>query len=146
MQRVLSKSILKSVLASLFAMAFVVSVASAKLPSFGRTADKADKSATVDIPANTQVPNGPALAPGTYKVKVLSESGTPQVGFYKGGTLVGQATASLVDNGRKSEETAVHFNNANGTKVLTQIDVSGWSKSIEFGPTAGASDSTQSGQ
>jgi hypothetical protein len=143
MQRVVSKSILKSVLASLFAMAFVVSVASAKFPSFG---DKADKSATVDIPANTQVPNGPTLAPGTYKVKVLSESGTPQVGFYKGGTLVGQAAASLVDQGRKSNETAAHFNNANGNKVLTQIDVTGWTKSIEFGPTAGASGSAQSGQ
>ena len=146
MQRLVSKSILKSVLAALFAMAFVVSVASAKLPSFGHSAEKADKSATVNIPTETQVPNGPTLAPGTYKVKVLSDSGTPQVGFYQGSKLVGQAAASLVDRGRKSEETAAHFDNANGSKVLTQIDVNGWSKSIEFGPAAGGSGSSQSGQ
>jgi len=146
MQRLVSKSILKSVLASLFAMAFVVSVASAKFPGVGGSAEKADKSATINILASTQVPNGPTLAPGTYKVKVLSESGTPQVVFYKGGTLVGQAAASLVDKGRKSEETAAHFDSANGNKVLTQIDVSGWSKSIEFGPTPGANGPIQTGQ
>lgn len=146
MQRVVSNSILKSVLASLLAMAFVASVASAKLPSFSRSADKAQKSATLEIPASTQVPNGPTLAPGTYKVKVLGESGTPQVAFYKGSKLVGQVTGSLVDQGHKSSETAAHFNNANGNQVLTQIDVNGWSKSIEFGSTAGAGASAQSGQ
>ncbi len=143
MQRVVSKSILKSVLASIFAMAFVVSVASAKFPSLGRDSEK---SATVDIPSSTQVPNGPTLAPGTYKVKVLSESGTPQVGFYQNNKLVGQAAVSLVDRGAKSGQTDARFDDASGNHVLTQIDVSGWTKTIQFGQGSGNNGSGTSGQ
>jgi hypothetical protein len=136
MQGVVSKSILKAVLASVFALVLVAGVASAK----------GDRSATVDINQNAQVLNGPMLQPGTYQVKVLSESGTPQVGFYLNHKLVGQAAATLVDKGQKSSETAAHFNNANGNHVLTQIDVNGWTKSIQFGPSTGANGSIESGQ
>lgn len=145
MQGVVSKSVSKSLLTSfvtsLFALVFVAGVASAKPRNRG-----VEKSATIDISQSTQVLNGPALQPGTYKVKVLGESGTPQVGFYRGGKLVGQAPAKLVDEGSKSIETAAHFNNSNGSRVLTQIDVQGSTKSIQFGASTGASGSPESGQ
>jgi len=144
MQGVVSKSVFKSLLtsvvASLFALVFVAGVASAK-----RRDRSADKVATVEIDQSTQVLNGPTLQPGTYQVKLLGESGTPQVGFYQNDNLVGQAPAKLVDEGSRSNETAAHFNNANGSRVLTQIDVDGWTKSIQFG-SAGASGSAESGQ
>jgi len=138
MQRVVSKSVSKSlltsVLTSVFALVFVAGVASAK---------QREKVATVDIAQSAQVLNGPTLQPGTYQVKLLGESGNSQVAFYQGGKLVAQAPATLVDQGTKSTETAAHFNDANGNHVLTQIDVDGWTKSIQFGPSAGASGSAQ---
>jgi hypothetical protein len=134
MQRAVSKSIF----ASIVSLAFVASVASARLPRFGHASEK---SATVDIAQTAQVPNGPTLKPGTYQVTLLSESGTPQVGFYQNGKLVGQATAELVDQRDKSSETEVHYNNAGGQSVLTEIEVSGWTKSIEFGQAPGGGQS-----
>lgn len=135
MQGVVSKSIV----ASLMSLALVVSVASAKR---GRSSDKA---ATVEITENAQVPNGPSLQPGTYKVALLSDSATPQVGFYQNGKLVGQAAAQVVDENQKSPDTEVHFNSASGTSMVTEIDVSGWTKRIQFGQQGGAG-SSQSGQ
>jgi hypothetical protein len=134
MLRVVSKSIL----ASIAALALTAGIASAKFP--GRNSEK---SATVGISQSTQVPNGPTLRPGTYEVKLLSEAGTPQVGFYQNHKLVGQAPASLVSQGSKSTLTDVHLNNASGQSVLTQIDVNGWTKSIEFGQPSGSSGSGQ---
>ena len=136
MQRVVSKSIL----ASIVSLAFVVSIASAK---FGHSAEK---SATVEITQSTQVPNGPTLPAGTYKVTLLGDSNTPQVGFYQDRKLVGQAPAKLVDQKSKSNDTEVYVDNAGGHSVLTEIDVNGWTKSIQFGNAASGSGSGQSGQ
>lgn len=138
MQRVVSKSIL----ASIVSLAFLASIASAKFPGFGHSSEKA---ASVDITQTAQVPNGPSLQPGTYKVALLSDSATPQVGFYLNGKLVGQAAAQVVDQSKKSPDTEVHFNNAGGNSTVTEIDVSGWTKKIEFGQS-GSSGSSQSGQ
>jgi hypothetical protein len=132
MQRVVSKSIL----ASIAALALVAGLASAKSRS-------SQKTATVDIGATTQVPNGPTLQPGTYEVRVAGDSTTPQVSFYQNNKLVGQAPASLVDQSAKSALTDVHLNNASGQSVLTEIDISGWAKSIQFGEAAGSSGSAQ---
>jgi hypothetical protein len=139
MQRVVSKSIL----ASIVALAFVASIASARFPGLGHSSEK---SATVTIPQSTQVPNGPTLQPGTYQVSIVSGSGTPQIAFYQDRKLVGQASAELVDQGRKSNDTEAHINSATGKAVLTEIDVSGWTKSIQFGQAAGGSGSGESGQ
>jgi hypothetical protein len=137
MQRVVSKSIL----ASIVSLAFVASIASAKW-SFGHSSEK---SANVELTQSAQIPNGPALQPGTYKVALLSDSATPQVGFYQNGKLVGQAAAQVVDQSKKSPDTEVHLNNAGGNSTVTEIDVSGWTKKIEFGQS-GSSSSSQSGQ
>jgi hypothetical protein len=88
MQRVVSKSIL----ASFVSLAFVVSIASAKFPSFGHSSEK---TATIDIAQSAQVPNGPVLKAGTYKVALQSDSATTQVSFYQNGKLVGQAPAEV---------------------------------------------------
>lgn len=130
MKRVVSKSIF----ASIVSLAFLASMASAKFPSFGHSSDK---SGTVEVTKSVQIPNGPTLAPGTYKVAVLGDSSTPQVGFYQGSKLVGQAAAQLVDQGQKSPDTEMHIDNSGNNSVVTEIDVSGWTKKIEFGQTAG---------
>jgi hypothetical protein len=135
MQRVVSKSIL----ASIVSLAFVASIASAK---WGHSSEK---SASIEITQSAQVPNGPALQAGTYKVELLSDSATPQVGFYQDGKLVGQAAAQVVDQNQKSPDTEVHLNTAAGNAVITEIDFSGWTKKIEFGQS-GSSGSSQSGQ
>lgn len=133
MQRVVSKSIL----ASIVSLAVLIGIASAKSSS--------EKTATVEISQNAQVPNGPTLQAGTYQVALLNESGTPQVGFYQDKKLVGQAPVQLVDQGRKSVDTEVHTNNVGGNSMLTEIDVMGWTKSLQFGQGAGGSSSNQSG-
>jgi hypothetical protein len=126
MQRVISKSIF----ASIVSLALAASIASAKFPGLGHSSQK---SATIEIGQTVQVPNGPTLQPGTYQVTLLSDSDTPQVGFYQDGKLVGQAAAQVVDQGQKSPDTEVHTNNSGSNSVVTEIDVSGWTKRIEFG-------------
>jgi hypothetical protein len=137
MQRVVSKSIL----ASIVSLAFVASIASAKW-GFGHSSEK---SANVELTQSAQLPNGPTLQAGTYKMALLSDSTTPQVGFYQDGKLVGQATGQVVDQNQKSPDTEVHFNTAGGTATVTEIDVSGWTKRIEFGQQGGSGPSS-SGQ
>jgi hypothetical protein len=139
MQGVVSKSIV----ASIVSLAFVVSIASAKFPGRGHSAEK---SASVEIPQSAQVPNGPTLPPGTYKVELLGDSPSSQVGFYQNGKLVGQAIAQVVDQNEKSSATEVLLDTSGGSAVLTEIDVSGWTKKIEFGQASSASASDQSGQ
>ena len=139
MQRVVSKC----VLASIVSLAFAASMAFAKFPGSARSSEKA---ATVDFAQSAQVPNGPTLQAGTYKVALLGDSATTEVGFYQNGELIGKAAATLVDQGRKSNDTETHINSAGGNRVVTEIDVAGWTKSIQFGQPAGASSSGQSGQ
>jgi hypothetical protein len=136
MQRVVSKSIL----ASIVCLAVMVGSASAKA---GRSSEKMG---TIEISQNAQVPNGPTLQAGTYQVALLNESGTPQVGFYQGRKLVGQAPVQVVDQGRKSVDTEVHTNSVAGNTVVTEIEVVGWTTSLQFGQAAGGSGSSQSGQ
>jgi len=137
MQRVVSRSIV----ASIVSLAFVAGIASAKW-GFGHSSEKA---ATVELTQKARVPNGPTLQPGTYKVELLSDSATPQVGFYQSGKLVGQAAAEVVNQNQKSPDTEVHLNTAGQNAVVTEIDVSGWTKRIEFG-RQGSGGSSQSGE
>ena len=133
----------KSILASIVSLAFVASIASAKFPGRGQSAQK---SASIEIAQTAQVPNGPTLQPGIYKLELLGDSASSQVGFYQNGKLVGQAVAQVVDQNEKSSATEVHIDSTAGTATLTEIDVSGWTKKIEFGQAAGAGASGQSGQ
>jgi hypothetical protein len=119
MQRI----VFKSIFASIASLALAASIASAK---------SHNKSTTIEIVQSAQVPNGPTLQPGTYKVTVLGDSDTPLVGFYQDGKLVGQAAAQLVEQGQKSPNTEARTDNSGGSSVLTEIDVNGWTKKIEF--------------
>jgi hypothetical protein len=121
MQGVVSKSIL----ATIVSLAVAASIASARSHS-------AQKTATVEITQSTRVPNGPTLQPGSYKLAVLSDSATPQVGFYQNGKLVGQAPAQLVDQNEKSSVSEVDVDTAGDSAVVTEIDIAGWTKKIEF--------------
>jgi len=126
----------KSIFASFVSLAFVASFAAAKFPGFGHSSEKA---ATIDVAQSVQVPNGPVLKAGSYKVFLMSDSATTQVGFYQDGKLVGQAPVQMVDQGSKSDVTEVHTDTTNGNAVVTEIDVNGWTKSIQFGQRAGGS-------
>ena len=126
----------QSIFASIVSLALAASIASAKFPGLGHSSQK---SATIDIVQTAQVPNGPTLQPGTYKVSLLGDSATPQVEFYQDGKLVGQAAAQLVEQGQKSPDTEVHTHTSGSTSVVTEIDVNGWTKKIEFGQQLSAS-------
>jgi hypothetical protein len=132
MQGVVSKSIV----ATIVSLAFVASIASARFHS-------AQKTGTVEITESAQVPNGPTLPAGTYKVAVLGDSATAQVGFYQNGKLVGQAPAELVDQNEKSPATGIYLDNSGGSSVVTGIEIGGWTKKIEFMQATGESASGQ---
>lgn len=125
MQGVMSKSIV----ATIISLAVAAGIASARSHS-------AQKSATVEVTQVTQVPNGPTLQPGSYKVTVPEDSATPQVGFYQNGKLVGQAPAQVVDQNEKRPVTGVYLNTAGDSAVVTEIDIAGWTKKVEFGQAA----------
>jgi hypothetical protein len=102
----------------------------------------AQKSADVDFAETTKVPNGPTLEPGTYKVALLNESSAPEVGFYQGGKLVGQAPVKLVEQGQKIRQTQVSSNLVDSnTRVLNEMDFSGWTQKIVFGGSSANSGS-----
>jgi hypothetical protein len=92
-----------------------------------------EKSASVDIADVTKIPGGPTLQPGTYRVTLLNPSSAPEIGFYQGGKLVGQAPVKLVDQGKKISQTEVLTNaEPNHTNVLTEMDLSGWTQKLMF--------------
>jgi hypothetical protein len=134
MQGVVSKSVVAT--ATIVSLALVASIASARSHS-------AQKTATVEVTETAQIPNGPTLAPGSYKVAVLGDSATAQVGFYQNGKLVGQAPAEVVDQNEKSPVTGVYLDSSGGSTVVTEIHIGGWTKKIEFMQAAGESASGQ---
>jgi len=93
----------------------------------------AQRSADVDFTETIKVPNGPTLQPGTYKVALLNDSSAPEVGFYQGSKLVGQAPVKLVDQGEKIRETEFTADLLDShTRVITEMNFSGWTEKIVF--------------
>jgi len=131
----------KSVLTAAVAVLLGAGLLSAKFPTL--KSQHTDQKAEVEVLKTSQLPDGSTLSPGQYKVALLSESGTTQAAFYLNGSLVTKAPVELVDQPRKSSDTEVHYNDASGAHVLTQIDVSGWTKSLVFSPASGAGTSAK---
>jgi hypothetical protein len=102
------------------------------------------KSADIDLIATTKVPNGPTLRAGSYTVTLLNGSGTPEVGFYRDGKLVGQAPVKLVDQEKKITETEVLADTKDDhTQVVTEMDLRGWTQKVVF---SGSDASSGSGE
>jgi len=113
----------KSTLATIAMVLFAASMAFAGFPGRGHSSQK---SGSIDIFAISQVPNGPTLQAGTYKLTLINDSSQPAIEFYRDGNLVGRAPIKLVDAGKKIPETEVDSNNQNdGGHVITEVDLSG---------------------
>jgi len=102
------------------------------------------KSANIEVTEINQVPGGPTLEPGSYKVVLLNDSSTPEVAFYRNGKLIGQAPVKLVDQGKKFQQTEISANMQDDhTELITEMDLSGWTEKVIF---TGSGASSASGQ
>jgi hypothetical protein len=121
----------KSTLGTIAVVLFAAGIAFAKFPVHLHSSQN---SASVDIVDTLQIPNGPTLEPGSYKVTLSNDSSTPEVEFYRKGELVGQVPVKLVAQGKKINQTQIKTNTQdNGTQSITAIDLSGWTQEIVFG-------------
>jgi hypothetical protein len=118
---------------SILTLAVVTFTSSMALAGFPGYHHSSQKSASVDIAEATKIPGGPTLQPGTYRVTLLSPSSTPEIEFYQGGKLVGQAPVKLVDQGKKISQTElVSHTGPDHTNVLTEMDLRGWTQKLKF--------------
>ena len=82
--------------------------------------------------------------PALYKVVLLNDSSTPEVGFYRDGKLIGQAPVKLVDQGKKFQETEVDANILDDhSAVITEMHLTGWTEKLIF---SGSDTGSASGQ
>ena len=73
-----------------------------------------------------------------------NNSTTPEIGFYQNGKLVAQVPAKLVDQGKKFDETAIHYDTQGAnTHVITEMDLSGWKEKVLFGQNDSGAGSTK---
>ena len=93
------------------------------------------KSADIYIFNPAQIPDGPALKPGNYRITVMDSSDAPQVAFYSNDNLVGKTTAQLVSEQKAPDHTSVRylFRDQNDP-IVSEIDVKGWTQRIVFSP------------
>ena len=119
------------------------SMAFAKFPSLdiGRSSKK---SADVEIDQAARIPGGPTLQSGKYKVVLNNNSTTPEIGFYQNDNLVAQVPAKLVEQGKKFDKTAIHYDTRGAnTQVITEMDLDGWKEEVVFGQNDSGAGSTK---
>ena len=144
----------KSTLGTLAVVLLATGTAFARFPGHGHSSQK---SGSIDVTQTTRVPNGPTLEPGTYKVTLINGSTTPEVefrrtaklsdGWSQDGKLVGQAPVKLVDQDKKIDQTQFEATKQDdGTWVMDEIDLSGWTQKITFGASGAASAASSSGE
>jgi hypothetical protein len=130
-----------SILSTTGAMLLAAGITFAGLPGIHHSSRK---SADIDITETTKVPGGPTLEAGTYKVLLLNESDTPEVGFYQGDKLIGQAPVKLDDQGKKFQRTEFVASILDDhSKLITEIRPGGWTEKIVFSASDGSSASGQ---
>lgn len=105
------------------------------------------RSGSLDLAHAAQVANGPNLPAGHYRVELAQNTSKPEVLFYRQGKLVAQApTAQLVERTKKSDMNKVYFNTASGKRVITQLDLKGWTQNIVFNsPNKGSTSAAGTG-
>ena len=76
---------------------------------------------------------------------VLNNNSTkPEIEFYQNDKLVAQVPAKLVEQGKKINKTELLFDTqADGTQVITEMDLSGWKDKVYFGEGKGATRSVR---
>ncbi|HEY6290983.1 MAG TPA: hypothetical protein VI455_05395 [Terriglobia bacterium] len=136
------RTVSKSIFATAVAVLLATGVLSAKFPG-SKSDHSGQKPADVELVEASQLPNGSTLEPGKYKVSLLTDSGTPEAGFYQNGNLVAKSPVELVDQPQKSSDTEVHYNDAGPAHVLTQIEVYGWTKALVFSQTGAGGSSAK---
>jgi hypothetical protein len=80
----------------------------------------------------SRIANGTELQPGTYKVELTPNASSPELIFYQEGKLVAKAPVTLVNEGKKIDQTEIQYNTAADQHVITEIDVHGWRQEIKF--------------
>jgi hypothetical protein len=79
-----------------------------------------------------KIGNGQTLEPGTYRVEVEKNQDSAEVLFFQGGELVVTAAATLTEEPVKCNNTEIHSEEVDGTRVITKIWLRGWKESLVF--------------
>ena len=90
----------------------------------------------VTITDRTKLRNGSELKPGEYQVKVVKNQDTCEVLFYNSGDLSLRAPATLAVEPKKASQTQIHYEEIDGGKVITRIDLEGSKEALVFNSDA----------
>ena len=96
----------------------------------------AAKTTRVHILYKVNLQSGTMLKPGTYRVQLLSPSKSPELAFYHNRKQVAETPVKLVNQPQKIAETQIHYNAANNSHVLTEIDLKGWNQKLLLSASA----------
>ena len=113
----MSKRIGYGILATLVSMFVFLSIAAAHEINIGQRA---------------KVGDGQELEPGTYRVEVERNQNSAEVLFFQGEELAATAHATLTMEAVKCNNTEVHSEEVDGTRVITKIWLRGWKESLAF--------------
>jgi hypothetical protein len=86
----------------------------------------------INIGQRVKVGTDAELEQGTYRVEVERNQNSAEVLFYQGEELVAAAQAKLTKEEVKSNQTEVHSEEVDGTRVITKIRLQGWKESLVF--------------
>jgi hypothetical protein len=93
-----------------------------------------EQSAPVSLAFAVTLADGTQLQPGSYKVTLLSETGSPQIVFYKDGKLVCKCPVKLEDAGTKIPFTQISYDQgADKTRRITMMEIAGWTQKVILG-------------
>ncbi len=88
--------------------------------------------------------NGTKLAPGDYKVRWDGTGPSVELSIMQGKKVVAKVPAHVVDLDKPSSlDAAVVKNNGDGTKVLSEVRLSGKKFSLALGEEAAKADATK---
>jgi hypothetical protein len=86
----------------------------------------------IAIGQSAKIGNGQTLEQGTYRIEVEKNPDSAEVLFLQGGELVVAARATLTKEAVKCNNTEVHSEEVDGTRVITKIWLRGWKESLVF--------------
>jgi hypothetical protein len=90
------------------------------------------KSVTVTLPKAAKLNDATVLEAGPYTVKFSTDTPSPEVEFYKDGTLVAKALAKVETRPERNISTAVETGESENTNVIYAIDPSGLAEKLVF--------------
>lgn len=93
----------------------------------------------VTITSRTKVGNNAELQPGSYRVKVVKNPASCEVLFYQSGDLRLRAPVTLAAEAKKALLTEVHYEEFDGSSVMTRIQLEGAKESLVFDRAPSAS-------